>query len=258
MKKIANKYSLQFLLESLENDAEPSLEDVYSVDTPSRSPVDHNKVVKDPALESWKVRNKKFFLQTANQEWFNKTFSFVHWFGHAGQVIESPIEQLEGTIKRLGNSDTWSYDNLSAFGFLKSEFDQIIQEHSKYGLLLKEVKIGYAAMTDMWTEEHWTLKDIVDGPGTKKHYMERYKSAMGIPKRPGLFDPKMAFKNQETYEAVINSPDFQGDPRIIPEVICDRWKLDKILIPKDSRLKESINKLLELHNYDVDELILEY
>jgi len=254
MRGKSQKYSLtRLLIEN--NEEERSLQDVYEEDKPMFNQIDHNKAIEDPELQAWKVKNKKFFVENANHDWFKGTFNFVHFLGHIGG---NPVEQLGRTLDKMAPLDQWTYDSMSAFGFKKSGGLELIADTKhKIGLLLEPHRIGYAAMTDMWTEEHSSLQGA-QGRATVRQYMQRYKNAMGIPKRPGLFDSQMAFKNQETYDIVINDENFTGDPNVIPEVICNRWKLKKILVPVGFSGLSKIHKLVESYNYDGEALIQEY
>lgn len=244
----------------LENEEEKvDLEAKYWENHPRwKHQIDHNKAVKNPRLQAWKVEQKKYFMTHADHEWFNNNFVFVHWMSHSSGINRSQIAQLGRSLGYINkNSLTWEYDNMSAYGYSRDEFPRIVKGSNKLGIMMKDCRIGYAAMADMWTEEHWTLR-LPDGDNTRNYYMNRYKSAMGIPKRPGSFDPKMAFLNEDTYNIVIAQDEFSGDPNIIDEVICERWKLDKILIPKDCTFKDEVYKLLEEHNYDINQITLEY
>ena len=220
--------------------------------------IDHNKAVKSQSLQAWKVEQKKYFISHADHTWFNENFIFVHWLGHSAGINRTQVSQLKSSLGHVNQNHKWEHDNMSAYGYKKESFPEIIAEENKLGIIMVPRKIGYAAMADMWTEEHWTLRNPVHGDDTRDFYMNRYKSAMGIPKRPGLFDPKMAFLDEETYNIVINQDGFSGDPNIIDEVICESWKLHKILIPTNSVFKEEVYNLLKEHNYDINQIILEY
>ena len=245
---------MKYLL--LEQDDE-SLVDVYQTNRPSgySFTTDHNKAINDPELQDWKVRNKKFFLENADHEWFNNTFVFVHWLGHSAMITYEMERQLDGILSRMNPG--WQRNNLSAMGYSREKADTLF-EHKRpsIGLVLDVQRFGYAAMTDMWTEEHSTLKHI-DGHNTIRKYKERYDGAK-IPKRPGWFDPTLAFSNDSEWKDILASPKFKGNPNIIPEVICDRWKLKEILVPVDFGRKEQVINVLEAHNYDVDTIIKEY
>jgi hypothetical protein len=252
------KYLIRNILLEAE-DKKSNLENMYFTDNPEYlHQVDHNKAVKYPRLQSWKIAQKKYFIENADHEWFNKNFTFVHWLGHSAGINRSQLSQLRSSLGHMKKNLTWEYDNMSAYGYKKESFLSSIARKNTIGIMMQECKIGYAAMADMWTEEHWTLRDPVHGDSTRNFYMNRYKSAMGIPKRPGFFDPKMAFLDEETYNIVIGLDEFTGDPETIDEVICERWKLHKILISKDSVFKDDVYHLLEEHGYDTKQTILEY
>ena len=147
---------------------------------------------------------------------------------------------------------------MSCYGYKKSGGMQLISNHRQsIGLSFKDFKVGFAAMADMWTEEHSSLR----GLGKNKvlnFYQNRYTGARGIPKRPGYFDPNFAFLDRAQYRDLLNSPLDIDQPLIIDEIICDRWKLDKIYVPKSYPNKESIQNVLDKYNYDYKKIVIEY
>ena len=218
---------------------------------------DHNVAVNDHDLQAWKVKTKRYFMANADHGWFNSYFTMIHWFGHSASVGTTVYKQLESTLEHIGNSTSdLQYTGMSCYGYKKSEALKLIASHfpGRIGISLKEFKVGFAALTDMWTEEHSSLKGF-SKKATLRHYNDRYPSAKGIPKRPGFFDPLLAFADETQYKEIIASKNKSNTSQ---EVICDRWKLDKLYIPKNFKNKELIQNILNTYNYDYNDIVVEF